>query len=113
MLLLLKLIYGETSAANMPQMKCCSDANTDQELMGGLSSLVCCSQTLSIICQMLWECVYTDCVETGPLWLPFTAALHIQLTLAAIFLSAMEWEERGDNCAAQLVIMLSVFCFGA
>ena len=113
MLLLLKLIYGETSAANMLQMKCCSDANTDQELMGGLSSLACCSQTLSIICQMLWECIYTDCVETGPLWLPFTAALHIQLTLAAIFLSAMEWEERGDNCAAQPVIMLSVFCFGA
>ena len=76
MLLLLKLIYGETSAADMPQMNCCSDANTDQELMGGLSSLACCSQTLSIICQMLWECVYTDCVETGP---PL-AASHCCLT---------------------------------
>ena len=112
MLLLLKLIYREASAADMPQMKCCWDANADQEQMGGLSSLACCSQTLSIICQTLWECIYADCVETGPLWLPFTATLHIQLTLAAIFLLAMEWEERGDNCASQPVIMLS-FCFGA
>lgn len=70
MLLLLKhpyllLIYRETSAVDMPKRKCYSDAKADQELMGSLSSSACCSQTLSIICQMLWKCFSIDCVETG------------------------------------------------
>lgn len=96
-------IYRETRAVDMPKGKCRSDAKADEALMVGLSSSACCSQTLSIICQMLWECISIDCVEIGKF--P-RAAVQCHLTLAAdpgsIFLPAVEWEEIGDNCASQM-----------
>lgn len=71
---------------------------------------VCHSQTLSIICQMLWKCIPIGYVEIGRFLLAaIQCHLSLQLTLAAISLLAVGCKER-DNCASQLVIMLSAFC---
>lgn len=73
---------------------------------------------------MLWKCSPIEYVDVGR-FPPAVVQCHLslQLTLAAIFLLTVKWEERGDNCASQPnmrdnyasqpVIMLNICCSGA
>lgn len=104
----LPFIYGDTSALDRPKGKCCSYAKADQELMGGLSSSACCSQTLSITRQMLWECIPIEYIEIGR---SPPAAVQCHLTLTADpgshFPACSGVQGEGDNCESQLLIMFS------
>lgn len=105
----LPFMYGETSAVDMPQGKCCSDAPANQERMGGPTSSARCSQTLSLACQMLRECTPVESVQTGR-FPPAAVQCHLVLTADPVshFPARSGVAGKGDDCESQLIIMLSV-----